>query len=348
MQQIHTAIAGFGYSAKVFHLPFLMNDPRFLIKKVLERHTEKSRELLPDADIVREFDDLLSDEIDLVIITTPNQTHYEMVKQALIAKKNVLVEKPLVATAKQAIELAELAQKQGVVLSVFQNRRWDNAPATAKMLLAQGLLGELVDCEIRFDRYAKAKNVKAWKETGEQGTGLVYDLGVHLIDQALYLFGKPQAVFADIRYQHDNALADDNFDIHLYYENGLKVVCAAGKYVREAGNAFALHGKLGSYVKKGVDPQENRLAQGIQPVGNWNEEDEADWGILHTEINGEIVRKRQPNASASYQDFYDNLYAAMTQQQPLAVTAQQAATVLSIIETAYQSAKLGQKLALVY
>lgn len=346
MPPINTAIAGFGYSAKVFHLPFLLNDPRFAIKKVFERQTAKSREFLPDVDIVRQYDDLLSDDIELVIITTPNQTHYAMVKSALLAGKNVLVEKPLVATAEQALELATLAKKQGVQLSVFQNRRWDNNIATAKSLLEKGLLGEIVDCEIRIDRYAKGKNPKVWKETGELGTGLVYDLGVHLIDQAVYLFGKPQAVFADIRYQHDNTLVDDNFDIHLYYENGLKVAVGASKFVRETGNCFALHGKLGSYVKAKVDPQEKLLSQGVQPVGDWSCEPENDWGILHTEINNEVVRKPYPNAQASYQVLYDNLFAAIHQQQPLLVTAYQAADVLNIIETAFESAKAGKKLSL--
>lgn len=346
MQTLNVAIAGFGYSARVFHTPFLATDARFAVKKVLERHSERAHEFFPNAEIVRDFAALLTPEIELVIITTPNQTHYEMVQSALLAGKHVLVEKPLVATAKQAFELAELAKKQGVLLTVFQNRRWDSAPATAQILLEQGLLGEPVDCEIRFDRYTKTKNVKAWKETGEQGTGLVYDLGVHLIDQAVYLFGKPHAVFADIRYQHDDALSDDNFDIHLYYESGLKVVCAAGKYVREAGNAFALHGKLGSYVKANVDQQENRLAQGIQPIGDWNSENESDWGILHTEIAGEVVRKAYPNAPTSYKDFYDNLFLAIRGEQPLLVTAQQAAFVLQIIETAFESARSGQKMSI--
>lgn len=345
MQPINVAIAGFGYSARVFHLPFLRNDSRFAIKKVLERHSEKSREFLPDVEIVRQYEALLSDDVDLIIITTPNQTHYEMVKAALLAGKNVLVEKPLVATSQQALELAALADQQGVVLSVFQNRRWDNNIATAKTLIAEGVLGEIVDCEIRIDRYAKEKNPKVWKETGELGTGLVYDLGVHLLDQAVYLFGEPQAVFADIRYQHDNALSDDNFDIHLYYANGLKVAVGASKFVRETGNCFALHGKLGSYVKGKVDPQESRLAQGVQPLGDWNVENESDWGILHTEINGEIVRRPQPNTLASYQVLYDNLYAAIREQQPLLVTAYQAAKILQIIEKAFECAKTGQKMA---
>ena len=343
---LNVGIAGFGYSSHVFHVPFLKEDPRFHIAKVYERSTDKALAVLPNVEIVRQFDGLLSDEIDLIIITTPNQTHYELAKQAILAGKHVLVEKPLVVDVQQAVELNELAKRQNVILSVYQNRRWDSAIATAKQILAQDLLGEPVDCEIRFERYAKGKNVKAWKETGEKGTGLVYDLGVHLIDASLYLFGMPNAVFADIRYQHEGAWSDDNFTLHLYYESGLKVALYASKYAREAGKHFVLHGKLGSYVKEKLDIQEGLLASGVIPHKNYNREAEQDWGILHTEIDGEVVRQPFQNTETSYQALYDNLYLAITEHQPLAVTAEQAATVLSIIEKAFESAEKGQKIRL--
>ncbi|WP_373817977.1 Gfo/Idh/MocA family oxidoreductase [Glaesserella sp.] len=341
---VKVGIAGFGYSSKVFHLPFLANDPRFEIVKVYERSTSHALEFLPQVEIVREFAQLLTDEIELVIITTPNQTHYEMAKQAMQVGKNVLVEKPLVVTSAEAKALDKLAKQQNVVLSVYQNRRWDNAILTAKQILDQGLIGEPVDCEIRFDRYAKGKNAKAWKETGERGTGLVYDLGVHLIDTSLHLFGKPNEIFADIRYQHEGALSDDNFTIHLYYPSGLKVALYATKYAREIGRYFTLHGKLGSYVKQHFDPQESRLTQGIVPQGDWYKESEQDWGILHTEIDGEVVRKPLESAAGSYQDLYTNLYQAIVEQQPLNVTAEQSADVLMLIEKAFESAQTGKKL----
>lgn len=346
MKKLNVAIAGAGYSARIFHAPFLNTDARFAVKKVYERSSNNAAQFFPQAEIVRSFEALLSDEIDLVIITTPNQTHFEMAKAALLAGKHTLVEKPLAATAEEALALAALAEKQGVQLSVFQNRRWDNAIATAKTLLAQDVLGDIVDCEIRFERYAKGKNAKRWKETGEVGTGLVYDLGVHLIDSAVYLFGLPQAVFADIRYQHDEALSDDNFDIHLYYANGLKVALGASKYAKQPARYFALHGKNGSYVKQHIDPQENLLVKGVVPSKGWNVEAESEWGILHSEINGQDVCKPYENAAVSYQDFYDNLYAAICGTAALAVTAQQAADVLHIIAKAFESAKSGQKVPL--
>lgn len=346
MKKINVAIAGSGYSTRVFHAPFLQNDSRFNVLKCFERTSERAKEWFPNVEIVRNFADLLTSEIDLVIITTPNQTHYEYTKLALNAGKHVLIEKPLVETCKKAQELDRLSKDKGVQLYVFQNRRWDSAVSTARELLKQNILGEIVDCEIRFDRYAETKNAKVWKESGELGTGLVYDLGVHLLDQAVDLFGKPAKIFADIRYQHKDSVVDDNFDIHLYYENGLKVVLGASKYVREAGNHFALHGTKGSYVKKSVDNQEALLTQGVQPEGDWNKEAESEWGILHTQIEGEVVRKPYPNAKVSYQELYDNLYSAIAENVTLRVKAEQAAYVLLLIEKAFESAKLGKIITL--
>ncbi|SUT85488.1 oxidoreductase [Actinobacillus ureae] len=346
MKVINVAIAGAGHSSRVFHVPFFKQDARFQIAKVFERTTNNAQLWLPEVETVRSFDALLSDEVDLVVITTPNQTHYEMVKSALLAGKHVLVEKPLVASAAEALELEQLAKQQNVVLYVYQNRRWDSHIATAKEVLDKNLVGEVVDCEIRFDRYAKGKNAKVWKEAGDRGTGLVYDLGVHLIDQAVYLFGKPQAVFADIRYQHDEALVDDNFDLHLYYENGLKVALQASKYAREPSPTFVLHGKNGSYMKQASDSQEAHLSKGVLPIGNWNAEPETEWGVLHTEIDGEVIRKPYPNAQASYQNLLDDLYQVLTIGSEPIVKLAEVTLVLRIIEAAFESAHKGQKITL--
>ncbi|EXI62713.1 oxidoreductase [Mannheimia granulomatis] len=346
MQPINIAISGAGYSSRVFHIPFFKQDPRFYVRKVYERSTNNAAQWLPNVETVREFSALLTPEIDLVVITTPNQTHYTMVKEALLANKHVLVEKPLVASSTEAIELVELAKKQGKVLYVYQNRRWDSHIATAKSIMQQELLGEPVDGEIRFDRYAKEKNAKAWKETGDKGTGLVYDLGVHLIDQTLYLFGKPQAVYANIRYQHKGALVDDNFDIQLYYANGFKMVLKASKYAREPSPTFVLHGKLGSYLKHNADNQEDLLKNGTIPKGNWNIEAETQWGILHTEVNGDVVRQPYPNVKASYQNLLDNLYDCINHNAEPTVKLDEVIWVLKIIESAFESAKSGQKVYL--
>lgn len=347
MQPINIALAGAGFSSKVFHIPFFKQDPRFNIVKVYERSGNNAAEWLPSTETVRDFASLLTPEIDLVVITTPNQTHYQMVKEALLADKHVLVEKPLVASVTEAQELAALAKQQGKVLYVYQNRRWDSHIATAKSIIEQGLLGEIVDAEIRFDRYAKTKNPKAWKEAGDRGTGLVYDLGVHLIDQAIYLFGKPQAVYADVRYQHDGALVDDNFDIQLYYANGFKIVLKASKYAREPSPTFVLHGKLGSYVKQNADNQEELLKNGVQPVGEtWNAEPQEAWGILHTEVEGNVVRQPYPNSVASYQNLVDDLYQVIAHNAEPIIKLDEVIFVLSVIESVFESAKSGRKIQL--
>lgn len=343
---INVAIAGFGLSARVFHLPFLMQDKRFNIVKVYERQTEKAKKVINNVEVVHCFEQLLTDEVDLVLISTPNQTHFELAKQAILAKKNVVVEKPLAITQSEALELINLSKAQNVLLTVYQNRRWDNALVTAKEIIQQNLLGELVDCEIRFERYAKQKNAKVWKETGEKGTGLVYDLGVHLIDQAVYLFGKPAEVYADIRYQHTDVISDDNFNIIFYYDSGFRVYLTATKYAREPSHHFILHGKLGSYRKTEGDPQESLLNQGIIPNDpDWNSESEEKWGILHTEDQGQVIRKPYPTKSASYQYFYDNLYLALNHQAALEVTPEQASEVLYLIDKVYESATLGKRIA---
>lgn len=345
-QIIRVGIAGFGYSARVFHVPFLSVYPQFQLRKVFERHTHYAQEQYKDVETVQDFTALLTPEIDLVIITTPNLTHFEFTKQALLANKHVIVEKPLTVTVAQAEELAQLAKENNVILSIYQNRRWDNGALTVKKIIQEQLLGEIVDYEIRIDRYTNVKNPKAWKETGEQGTGLVYDLGVHLIDHVVELFGQPTALYADIRYQHPEAISDDNFRITFYYPNK-NIVMSASKYSRENAPHIILQGTLGSYIKQNVDNQEALLVSGVSPVGNWNVESQDHWGILHTEIDNNIIRKPFETVTGNYQAYYDNIYAAITQNKPLAVSVEQAIVVLSLIEKSFLSAKLGQKIFII-
>ncbi|MBF0803968.1 MULTISPECIES: Gfo/Idh/MocA family oxidoreductase [unclassified Neisseria] len=343
-QTIKIGLAGFGLSAKVFHLPFWQADGRFKVVRVLQRSGSPAQQILPDAEIVRSFSGLLADDTDLIVITTPNQTHFEFAQQALLAGKHVVVEKPLCATAAQARRLAELAKKQGVVLTVYQNRRWDAALLTAKRLLSDGLLGDIVDCEIRFERYAEGLSPKSWKETGGAGVGLVYDLGSHLADMAVDLFGLPQEIYADVRRQHEGAVSDDNFQMLLYYPDGKKVSLTAGKYMREPLPFMALHGKRGSYVKQNADNQEALLAAGAVPEGDWNREPEAEWGILHTKTaEGAVIRQRFEGERGDYGAFYRNLYNVLANGAELAVKPQQAVQVLDLLEKAYQSAESKQR-----
>ncbi|SPY33088.1 Gfo/Idh/MocA family oxidoreductase [Pasteurella canis] len=341
---INVGIAGFGMSAKTFHSPFLDLDPRFQIKKVFERTTMHSKTYYPYVEVVHDFELLLTPEIDLIIITTPNQTHYELAQKAILSGKHVVVEKPLAITAQEAKILDKLAHEKKVMLSVYQNRRWDSGALTVKKLIENHLLGDIVEYEIRYERFSPHKNKKVWKETGELGTGLVYDLGVHLIDHVVDLFGIPTALYADITKQNAESGSDDSFRITFYYTNK-KVIMSSTKFAREQAPHIILQGKLGSYIKPKLDNQETLLIAGIKPEGNWNQELEQDWGILHTEINSSVIRKNIEGERGNYQAYYDNIYTTLTTNlSSLIVTAKQAYQVLFLIEKAYESAQKGQKI----
>jgi predicted dehydrogenase len=343
---IRTAIAGSGKSARAFHIPLLKANPHFVIAKIFERTTDRMKTLCPDTLIVRNFEELLSDDIDLVLICTPNSSHYGLAKTALLAGKNVVVEKPFTVSSEEATELCGLAKKQKVLLSVYQNRRWDGDFRTAKKIIAAGLLGRVVDNEMHYDRYTVAKNPTPWKESGDPGTGVLYDLGVHIADQALNLFGMPAEVYADLRIQRENSLIVDNCFLSLSYTNGLRVVLRASQMAREPGPRLTVHGNLGSYVKYGIDLQEERLLAGELPVGAaWGREDREHWGILNTEISGCPIRCAVETERGDYPAYYRNIYEAITGQSPLLVTPEQARDVLLILEAAMKSSQTKNRVA---
>lgn len=343
---INVGIAGFGMSGQVFQAPFLHTHQYFNIKKVLERNSSKSKEQYPYVKIVRTFEDLLTDDIDLIVISTPNKLHYSMAKQALEAGKNVIVEKPLSTYSSQAEELIQIAKEKGVLLSVYQNRRWDGGFLTVKKLIEEGRLGDVVDYEVHFDRFVKGKSAKAWKETGEMGVGILYDLGVHIIDQAVCLFGMPKEVYADIRSQREESLGDDNFQVYLYYDK-IKVVLSASQLVKEMGPHIAVHGTKGSFVKYGMDVQEARLKSGELPTkDDWGKDPEENWGILNTESESINYRGKLETEVGNYHKFYDNIYGVLANKEELIVTPEQAKDVLRILEVAMDSAKKGCRIKL--
>ncbi len=217
MEKIKVGLAAFGMSGSVFHAPFLSIHPGFELTKIVERTKELSRKEYPDVMIVRSFEELLNDpDIGLVVINTPDATHYRYAKKALLSGKHVVVEKPFTTTVEEAEELVALAEQKGVILSVFQNRRWDADLLTVKDILGKGLLGRLVEFESTFARYRNFIKPDTWKETGESGGGLTYNLDSHLIDQAVELFGLPESVFANIATVRTGGKADDYFCMHLF------------------------------------------------------------------------------------------------------------------------------------
>lgn len=342
MEVIKTGLAAFGMSGQVFHAPFINASPHFELCKIVERSKRLSKERYPNAIIVRSFEELVQDaHIELIIINTPDSTHYEYTRQALNAGKHVVVEKPFTSTTEQGKELISLAVTKGLMLSVYQNRRWDADFQTVQEILSNGLLGRLVEFESTFARYRNFIKPDTWKETGEAGGGLTYNLGSHLIDQAIQLFGMPEAVFADIATMRTDGKVDDYFMIRFlrpFLAPEVKVTLKASYLMRQAEPRFVLHGTLGSFVKYGVDKQEEALLAGEMPTHpHWGEETEQEWGLLHTEKEGEEIVRKYPGIPGNYGGFYQNIYEHLRLQKQLQTNACDILDVIKVIEAAYQS-----------
>ena len=337
MQKIKTALLSYGMSGKVFHSPFLNLHSGFELIGAWERNQLKIQQDYPYAKSYSSLDKLLEDDIDLIIVNTPVNTHFEYAKKALLAGKHVLVEKAFTTNAIEAQELNVLAKARGLKLAVFQNRRWDSDFKTVKAIYNQGILGDIVEAEFHFDRYNPILSPKTHKETPNAGAGVLKDLGPHIIDQALHLFGFPQAVFADIRITREHSLVDDWIDITLYYSN-FRVRLKAGFFVREAIPSYMLHGKKGSFLKPRGDVQEDHLKAGLKPnTSNWGNEDKENEGILHTEKEGVVIREKVPTQSGNYYDFFDAMYHSIVYNKPEPVTAEEGIKVMRIIDAAILS-----------
>jgi len=341
---INTAIAGFGLSGKAFHAPFLHLHKGFALKKVLERHHEKSKEQYHDVTVVRQMDEILKDkEIDLVVICTPNVYHYEMVKSCIEAGKHVVIEKPFTHSYKEALELTELAGKKNVKLFPYQNRRWDGDFLTIKKILKSGALGDIQYYEAHFDRYSPDRKRAAWRDEELPGSGVLYDLGPHLIDQALQLFGSPESIEAVIQSQRDGSKVDDYFLISMYYPDKVAKV-TAGMLVKDPGPRYIIHGNRGSFIKYGIDPQEAALRKGEMPdTEHWGEESPKTWGLVTIDYDDDLnFNGHVETEPGNYMAFYDNVYDVLTKGEKQAVKPTEAAEVIRIIEMAFEGSGKGK------
>ncbi len=336
--RIKVGLAAYGMSGRVFHAPLLCAHHGFLLSKVLERKHFYAKEKYPDVAVVTQFNELLNDQhIELIVVNTPEHTHFDMAKAALEANKHVVVEKAFTVTSAQAAELIALSEQQGKMLSVFQNSRWHGDFLTLQKIINSRLLGELVAFEAHYDRFRNSIQPGAWKEEALPGTGVLYNLGSHMIDQVLVLFGKPQAVAADIRTQRTGGNVDDNFELILFYEK-LKATLKSSYLVREPGPRYALYGSEGSFMKYGGDPQEAMLKAGQIPFKDWGIESEVFWGKLNTQINRLHFVGSVETLPGSYPGYYDNIYEVIRNGAALIVKPEQALQTIAIIEAAYQSA----------
>ncbi|NJW53743.1 Gfo/Idh/MocA family oxidoreductase [Salinimicrobium oceani] len=338
MRQIRTALVGYGPGGRTYNAPIIKSVPGYQIDVILTSSKENIKaatEDFPEAEVVQEYNKILQNPaIDLVVLVLPNHLHFSYARQALEAGKHVLLEKPFTTHVKDANDLIKLAHEKQLVLSVNHNRRWDSDFQTVKKVAESGLLGNLVAYEAHFDRFRN--EVKpGWKEEKEiAGNGILYDLGSHLIDQALHLFGLPQEVFADIRVEREAAEVPDSFELLLFYPH-LKVTLKAGMLVKEKGATYSLFGTKGSFVKQGADVQEEALKQRKDPQTepNWGIEPEEIWGKLSTTEEERKVKSEK----GDYRKVYTGLYNAITTGDVPTVTAAQARDVIRIIEAAHRS-----------
>ena len=325
-------------SAKFMHLPFIITNPEFQLQCILQRHGNEAKEKYPSVQIVRTLDEMLyDDKLELIVITTPNDTHFEYSMRALDAGKHVVLEKPFTITSADAKKLIDRSIKVNRVLSVYQNRRYVSDFLTIRQLLKEKLLGELVEFEAHYDRYRPERRPAAWREQNIPGSGILYDLGAHLIDQTFCLFGLPRYITADIRIQRPDAKATDYFELWLDYDFK-KIILKAGMLVREPGPRYSIHGMKGSFLKSGEDPQEELLRKGMLPgTPDWGRESEDIYGLLHTEIEGKIVKERYPSLPGNYGGYYSDLYNTIRRGEPLKVKPEHGYNTIRLIELATES-----------
>lgn len=344
---IRTALVSFGISSKTFHAPFLNSLPGYDLVSVVERHGASAKNIYPSVEVVPSIEKLLQDDsIELVVITSPNETHFPYAKMVMEAGKHVVLEKPFTNTSEEARQLITMAEVTGKVCAVYHNRRYVADYLTMKEILQKKLLGELHEFEAHYDRYRPdPRTYGLWREKPIPGSGVLYDLGSHLIDQALQLFGQPQYISADIRKQKAYSLVDDYFELKLDY-GFLKVLLKSGMLVREMGPRYLMHGTKGSYIKYGEDPQEERLKAGEIPISpDWGKEPASQFGLIHTEVDGKIIRENYPSVQGGYGQFYKNLYQTIRLGAPLMETPTHGHNVIRMIELAFESSQQRQSVA---
>ena len=313
---IRTALLAYGMSGKVFHAPFLTTHPGFELLAVAER-TEQRMHL--DYPTIRRYPsvaELLTDaNLELVVVNTPSSTHFELASQAMRAGKHVLLEKPVATSVAQLQELLALAKQTGRHLLAYQNRRWDSDFGAVARMVASGQLGQLLEAHLRFDRYKPALNTKKFKEEPGPGAGLLYDLGPHLIDQAISLFGQPLSCHKTLGYNRPTTRVDDFFSLHLRYAQGLNVWLTSSLLVAAPGPAYVLHGTLGSYQKGRADVQEAQLLTGMSPLApEYGHERPGQEGRLTlSELNGILTTTPDAAAPGNYLDLFEAVFQTIRQ-----------------------------------
>ncbi|PYO16817.1 MAG: oxidoreductase [Gemmatimonadetes bacterium] len=331
---LNVGLVGFGFASKVFHAPVIRVVEGLRLTTIVQRSGAPDPRY-PDVAFVRSVDELLDRAIDLVVIATPNTSHHPIAKQCLLAGRHVVIDKPFTTTAAEAEELVQLAKRKQRVVSAYQNRRYVGDFVTLQNLLSDGVLGRVAMFESHFDRFRPELRPTAWREQPHPGSGIWFDLGSHLLDQALVLFGNPRAVAADIRIERAGAAVDDAFDVTLHYPH-MRALLRASMLAAAPGPTFAAHGTKGSFVKYGLDPQEAALKSGRTP-------DEPNWDAEPAERYGQLTTPEETRTVAtipsSFTHYYENVRDAILGRAQLAVTPDQALDVMRGLELAVASSQ---------
>lgn len=339
---INVGLVGFGFAGRVFHAPIISAVPGLKLRAIVQRSGDDAERLYPGAAQVRSLEELLAiDEIKLAVIATPNPSHCPLAKQCLLAGRDVVIDKPFAPTYAEAAELVELAQQRGRLLTIYQNLRSNGDFRTIRQLIESGRFGRIALYEAHFDRYRLQLRPGAWRERPEAGSGVFFDLGVHLIDQAMTLFGPPLAITADIRIERDGAQVDDSFDVVLQYAR-MRALLRASMIAVAPDLRFVVRGEGGAFVKHGIDPQEAALKRGEVPRDDtWGREAREKWGVLYSPQIDSVSAETIPTLPGDYRLFYANVRDAILGTSAIEVTHRQMLDVMHALELAKESS--GQK-----
>jgi scyllo-inositol 2-dehydrogenase (NADP+) len=339
---VKVGLIGFGLAGQAFHAPVIRGVPGMQLACILERRGTRAQEKYPNVRVARTLEELLADkEIQLCVVATPNDSHFELTRDCLLAGRDVVVDKPFAPTLRESEELVRLAAERGRLITVYQDRRWDGDFGTVKKIVLSGRLGTVVEYEARFDRFRLQAKANAWRERADQpGAGVLFDLGPHVIDQALVLFGEPRAITASAFCQRETSQVDDAFDVCLEYSR-LRAMARARIIAYAPGPHFLIHGTKGSFVKYGMDPQEERLRGENVPQGtdwgtDWGVEDEQWWGTLSLVGEPSVKVKTE---RGDYRGFYANVRDAIEKKAALEVTPEQALRTMRAVMLAHKSSR---------
>lgn len=334
VNKIITGVLSYGMSGRVFHTPFIANNDRFELRAVVERSTKKAQLDYPSIISYDSVEELLADDaIELVIINTPNDTHVSLAKQALLAGKHVLIEKPFAPTVSEAKELFDMGRKVGKFVLPYHNRRFDSDFNSLKSVLECGKVGEPVELHLRFDRYRAEIGQKVFKETKRPAAGILFDLGSHLLDQVISLFGKPLTAVKRTSIHRKDSEVDDFATLLLTFDHGLTVFITVSMLVLESQYSFLLHGTQGTFVKDRTDVQENQLIDGISPIDeHYGEENEHAEGLLTYLEQGNMVSERLKALKGNYMLLFDAVYDQIRNDKAYFVTEEQIYWQLEILE----------------